>query len=37
MITVQIDPTCLEKHLTNDKKKEDPIKNLRGNCDLLFT
>ena len=37
MITVQIDPTCLEKRLTKDKKKEDPIKNLRRNCDILFT
>ena len=37
MVTVQIDRTCLEIRLTKDKKKEDPIKNLRRNCDLLFT
>ena len=39
MITVQIDPdpTSLEKHLTKDKNKEDPIKNLRRNYGLLFT
>ena len=29
MIAVQLDPTCLEKHLTKKKKKEDTNQNFK--------
>ena len=34
MIVVQSDPTCLEKHLTKKKKKEDTNQNFKKqkNC-----
>ena len=37
MITVQLDHTCLEKHLTRKKKKKDTIKNLRSKKIAAYT
>ena len=35
MIAVQPDPTCLEKHLTKKKKKEDTNQNFKKQKKLL--
>ena len=37
MIAVQPDPTCLEKHLTKKKKKEDTDQNFKKEKIVAYT